>query len=83
MGLLYSRLVGLFDSSTEPTREDLSEFLEDELSLRLSLAELRQLLAQTKHEPRLKGAFPRNTYAKLIESSAHILDRFVSMRVGM
>ncbi|TPX70615.1 hypothetical protein SpCBS45565_g01571 [Spizellomyces sp. 'palustris'] len=83
MGLLYSKLVGFFDTVDEPTSHDLLEFLEDELALRMSLAELRVLLGQTVHEPRLRGQFPRSVYAKMIDASAQILDKFVSMRIGV
>ncbi|KAJ3023607.1 hypothetical protein HKX48_002155 [Thoreauomyces humboldtii] len=83
IGLLYSRLVGLFDSGSEPTREDLHEFLEDELALRLSLASLRGLLHDTAHEPRLRGPFPKQSYASMIGGCSQILNKLISMRAGM
>ncbi|TPX58693.1 hypothetical protein PhCBS80983_g02942 [Powellomyces hirtus] len=83
IGLLYSRLVGLFDSAKEPTRQDMHEFLEDELELRLSLARLRILLEDTAHEPRLRGPFPTDSYARLIDGCSHILNKLISMRSGM
>ncbi|KAI9095257.1 Fusaric acid resistance protein-like-domain-containing protein [Phlyctochytrium arcticum] len=83
MGLLYSRLVGLFDRVDDPTNEDLQDFLEEELDLRLALAELQGLLAQTTHEPRLRGKFPKAIYARMLEASTQILDKFVSLRVGV
>ncbi|KAJ3177854.1 hypothetical protein HDU85_005766 [Gaertneriomyces sp. JEL0708] len=83
IGLLYNKIVGLFDSAEETTPEKIQEFMEDEFDIRLALAELRVLLGQTAHEPRLKGGFPRDTYAKMIRSTVNILDNFVSMRVAM
>ncbi|KAI8818244.1 Fusaric acid resistance protein-like-domain-containing protein [Fimicolochytrium jonesii] len=83
IGSLYSRLIGLFNSSALPSRTDLHEFLEEEFALRVSLAELRTFLQDAVHEPRLKGAFPKEQYGQMIDSCTRVLDRLVSMRFGL
>lgn len=51
-----------------------------ELHLQIKLIELQGLLAQTQHEPRLKGPFPVVMYRKILTSLQTILDKLHSMR---
>jgi hypothetical protein len=51
-----------------------------ELHLQIKLIELQGLLAQTQHEPRLKGPFPVKLYRSILTSLQTILDRLHSMR---
>ncbi len=51
-----------------------------ELHLQIKLIELQGLLAQTQHEPRLKGPFPVALYRSILTSLQSILDRLHSMR---
>lgn len=56
------------------------EFMAMELHLQRKLIELQDLLAQTQHEPRLKGPFPIALYRAILTSLQTILDRLHSMR---
>jgi len=51
-----------------------------ELHLQIKLIELQGLLAQTQHEPRLKGPFPVALYRSMLTSLQTILDKLHSMR---
>ena len=51
-----------------------------ELHLQIKLIELQGLLAQTQHEPRLKGPFPILLYRSILTSLQTILDKLHSMR---
>lgn len=51
-----------------------------ELHLQMKLLELQALLAQTQHEPRLKGPFPVKMYRQILTSLQTILDKLHSMR---
>lgn len=51
-----------------------------ELHLQIKLIELQGLLAQTQHEPRLKGPFPVHLYRGILTSLQSILDKLHSMR---
>lgn len=51
-----------------------------ELHLQIKLIELQKLLAQTQHEPRLKGPFPVVLYRNILTSLQTILDKLHSMR---
>jgi len=51
-----------------------------ELHLQIKLIELQGLLAQTQHEPRLKGPFPVALYRSMLMSLQTILDKLHSMR---
>ncbi|CAO1636073.1 unnamed protein product [Parajaminaea phylloscopi] len=51
-----------------------------ELYLRFRLLRLEDLLIQTKHEPRLKGPFPVDTYRKYLACCTEILDKLHSIR---
>lgn len=70
------------------SREDIRErrqqasqvFMDLELGLQRTLLELTELLKQTPNEPRLKGAFPVDTYNKMLASCQNITDKFSSMR---
>ncbi|ESK83383.1 hypothetical protein Moror_15634 [Moniliophthora roreri MCA 2997] len=58
----------------------IQEFMAMELHLQIKLIELQGLLAQTQHEPRLKGPFPVALYRGILTSLQTILDRLHSMR---
>jgi len=51
-----------------------------ELHLQSQLVELRDLLGQTKNEPRLKGPFAFGFYKEVLLSCERIVDRLHSMR---
>jgi hypothetical protein len=51
-----------------------------ELHLQIQLIKLQELLAQTQHEPRLKGPFPVKLYRGILTGLQTILDRLHSMR---
>ncbi|CAD6974670.1 unnamed protein product [Tilletia controversa] len=57
-----------------------ADFQAMELHLQLSIIKLEGLLAQTRHEPRLKGPFPVSTYKSLLGCCQAILDKLHSMR---
>lgn len=56
------------------------EFQTIELHLQVSIIKLEGLLAQTKHEPRLKGPFPVATYKAMLGCCQNMLDKLHSMR---
>ncbi|KAH7889008.1 hypothetical protein F5I97DRAFT_1804311 [Phlebopus sp. FC_14] len=58
----------------------IQEFMAMELHLQIKLIELQGLLAQTQHEPRLKGPFPVLLYRSVLTSLQTILDKLHSMR---
>ena len=58
----------------------IQQFMSMELHLQLQLIELQGLLAQTQHEPRLKGPFPVQLYRSILTSLQSILDKLHSMR---
>lgn len=58
----------------------IQRFMSMELHLQLQLIELQGLLAQTQHEPRLKGPFPVGLYRSILTSLQSILDKLHSMR---
>ncbi|KAJ7782513.1 Fusaric acid resistance protein-like-domain-containing protein [Mycena maculata] len=58
----------------------IKEFMAMELHLQIKLIELQGLLAQTQHEPRLKGPFPVELYRGVLTSLQTILDKLHSMR---
>ncbi|KAG1739349.1 Fusaric acid resistance protein-like-domain-containing protein [Suillus lakei] len=60
--------------------KSIQEFMAMELHLQRKLIELQGLLAQTQHEPRLKGPFPIVLYRAMLTSLQTILDRLHSMR---
>lgn len=51
-----------------------------DLFLRFRLLTLESLLAQTRHEPRLKGPFPVQTYKEILTCCPKILDKLHAMR---
>ena len=51
-----------------------------ELHLQSQLGDLRDLLSQTKNEPRLKGPFAFEFYQEVLLSCERMLDRLHSMR---
>ncbi|EGO00416.1 hypothetical protein SERLA73DRAFT_52646 [Serpula lacrymans var. lacrymans S7.3] len=69
---------------SKPARARLSdsilEFMAMSLHLQIKLIELQGLLAQTQHEPRLKGPFPVLLYRSILTSLQTILDKLHSMR---
>lgn len=60
---------------------ELSEIQTIELALQVSIIKLEGLLAQTRHEPRLKGPFPIEQYRCLLGCSQHILDLLHTMNL--
>jgi hypothetical protein len=56
------------------------QFMSMELHLQIQLINLRNLLGQTKNEPRLKGPFPQEMYAEILNSCQTLLDKLHSMR---
>ncbi|KAG2135853.1 Fusaric acid resistance protein-like-domain-containing protein [Suillus clintonianus] len=60
--------------------KSIQEFMAMELHLQRKLIELQGLLAETQHEPRLKGPFPILLYRSILTSLQTILDRLHSMR---
>ncbi|EMD33734.1 hypothetical protein CERSUDRAFT_87077 [Gelatoporia subvermispora B] len=60
--------------------ESIQHFMAMELHLQIKLIELQGLLAQTQHEPRLKGPFPVALYRSILISLQTILDKLHSMR---
>ncbi|RPD58687.1 hypothetical protein L227DRAFT_504933 [Lentinus tigrinus ALCF2SS1-6] len=60
--------------------QSIQHFMAMELHLQIKLIELQGLLAQTQHEPRLKGPFPVPLYRSILTSLQSILDRLHSMR---
>ncbi|KAJ3161446.1 hypothetical protein HDU86_007228 [Geranomyces michiganensis] len=83
IGILYARLTGLFVSDREVGMADQAEFMEDEMELRMELATLGALMQDAEHEPRLRGRFPVQKYARIVRGCEQILNQFVSMRAGM
>ncbi|ORE13067.1 hypothetical protein BCV71DRAFT_279323, partial [Rhizopus microsporus] len=89
----YQKLVAVYSRRHSPDastlqmisiRDQLQQvsiaFLDSELNLQRSLLELQDLLAQTPNEPRLKGAFPVETYKQILSSCQNITDKFASLR---
>ncbi|KAL7419461.1 hypothetical protein Q5752_006299 [Cryptotrichosporon argae] len=56
------------------------QFMAMEIHLQAQLGTLRELLAQTRNEPRLKGPFAFGFYAEVLLSCERMLDRLHSMR---
>ncbi|KAG6907660.1 hypothetical protein DXG01_007864 [Tephrocybe rancida] len=67
-------------SHSTKLNNSIKEFMSMELHLQIKLIELQGLLAQTQHEPRLKGPFPILLYRGILTSLQTILDRLHSMR---
>ncbi|PFH46390.1 hypothetical protein AMATHDRAFT_155264 [Amanita thiersii Skay4041] len=67
-------------SGVQQRRDSVKEFMAMELHLQLKLFEVQVLLAQTQHEPRLKGPFPVDLYRDVLTSLQTILDKLHSMR---
>lgn len=74
--------VALLHVHSQRTRlnNSVKEFMAMELHLQIKLIELQGLLAQTQHEPRLKGPFPVTLYRGVLTSLQTILDKLHSMR---
>ncbi|KZT29097.1 hypothetical protein NEOLEDRAFT_1154149 [Neolentinus lepideus HHB14362 ss-1] len=85
------------DDETPPTEEtallshrariqlskSIREFMAMELHLQIKLIEMQGLLAQTQHEPRLKGPFPVKLYRNVLTSLQTIMDKLHSMRCNV
>jgi hypothetical protein len=77
------------DSGNDEERQLLSNVKENgisaittiELALQVHLIKLEGLLAQTAHEPRLKGPFPISQYKGLLGNCQHILDLLHTMNL--
>lgn len=74
--------VSLVPQQSGKTRlnNSIHEFMAMELHLQIKLIELQGLLAQTQHEPRLKGPFPVQLYRGVLTSLQRIMDQLHSMR---
>ncbi|KAF9237441.1 Fusaric acid resistance protein-like-domain-containing protein [Melanogaster broomeanus] len=70
----------LSKSASAQLSSSIQEFMAMELHLQIKLIELQGLLAQTQHEPRLKGPFPVLLYRSILTSLQTILDKLHSMR---
>ncbi|TCD61379.1 hypothetical protein EIP91_008533 [Steccherinum ochraceum] len=70
----------LTPSSNSQLNDGVAEFMAMELHLQIKLIELQGLLAQTQHEPRLKGPFPVGLYRSILTSLQTMLDKLHSMR---
>ncbi|KAF8134358.1 Fusaric acid resistance protein-like-domain-containing protein [Boletus edulis] len=70
----------LSKSASAQLSNSIREFMAMELHLQIKLIELQGLLAQTQHEPRLKGPFPILLYRSILTSLQTILDKLHSMR---
>ncbi|KAF8550630.1 hypothetical protein OG21DRAFT_1478462 [Imleria badia] len=70
----------LSKSASAQLSSSIQEFMAMELHLQIKLIELQGLLAQTQHEPRLKGPFPILLYRSILTSLQTILDKLHSMR---
>lgn len=81
---LYQKLVSFYSSRPEESivvrKQTAQMFMDLELGLQRTLLELQELLKQTPNEPRLKGAFPVETYSNILGSCQNIADKFASMR---
>ncbi|KAI8074104.1 Fusaric acid resistance protein-like-domain-containing protein [Gongronella butleri] len=55
-------------------------WVEQELALQRDLIELYGLLAQTPNEPRLKGAFPVETYRQMLAAGQNLVDKMIAIR---
>ncbi|KAI5117857.1 hypothetical protein M0805_007700 [Coniferiporia weirii] len=67
-------------SVSSQINDSIRTFMAMELHLQIKLLELQGLLAQTQHEPRLKGPFPIKMYRSILTSLQTILDKLHSMR---
>ncbi|TDL21690.1 hypothetical protein BD410DRAFT_789429 [Rickenella mellea] len=67
-------------SSRARLSHSIRTFMAMELHLQIKLIELQGLLAQTQHEPRLKGPFPVKLYRSILTSLQTILDKLHTMR---
>jgi len=70
----------LSKSASSKLNNSIQEFMAMELHLQIQLIELQGLLAQTQHEPRLKGPFPVALYRSILTSLQTVLDKLHSMR---
>ncbi|KAG8214183.1 hypothetical protein J3R82DRAFT_10972 [Butyriboletus roseoflavus] len=70
----------LSKSASAQLSDSIQEFMAMELHLQITLIDLQGLLAQTQHEPRLKGPFPIMLYRSILTSLQTILDKLHSMR---
>ncbi|KAF8586723.1 hypothetical protein K439DRAFT_1340213 [Ramaria rubella] len=66
--------------ASDQLNSSIHDFLAMSLHLQLKLITLQDLLAQTQHEPRLKGPFPVKLYRSILTSLQTILDKMHSMR---
>ncbi|KAG0151562.1 hypothetical protein CROQUDRAFT_36606 [Cronartium quercuum f. sp. fusiforme G11] len=67
------------DARRDPKDHRVCEFSNMELFLQVKLNRLFELLSATKHEPRLKGAFPTGRYQEMLTACQALLDMLHSM----
>ncbi|TFK54580.1 hypothetical protein OE88DRAFT_1655325 [Heliocybe sulcata] len=70
----------LTDRARKQLSKSIREFMAMELHLQIKLIEMQGLLAQTQHEPRLKGPFPVKLYRNILTSLQSTMDKLHSMR---
>ena len=72
----------LLNASSSPSScyDPNKAFVEMEMHLQVSLIKLGTLLDFSKHEPRLKGPFPVQPYAAVLQSCQRMLDALHSLR---
>ncbi|KAG8970045.1 hypothetical protein FRC03_011844 [Tulasnella sp. 419] len=70
----------LLETTPDRLNSSVKKFMSMELHLQIKLIELQQLLAQTQHEPRLKGPFPVHLYRTVLTSLQVMLDKLHAMR---
>ncbi|THU95504.1 hypothetical protein K435DRAFT_723585 [Dendrothele bispora CBS 962.96] len=76
----HAPLISQHQQQLYKLNNSIHEFMAMELHLQIKLIELQGLLAQTQHEPRLKGPFPVKLYRGILTSLQTILDKLHSMR---
>ncbi|KIJ49289.1 hypothetical protein M422DRAFT_246378 [Sphaerobolus stellatus SS14] len=78
--ILIRARTGLPPKASDQLLASIPDFMAMELRLQRQLIRLEELLAQTQHEPRLKGPFPVKLYRSILISLQIILDKLHSMR---
>ncbi|ORX62789.1 hypothetical protein DM01DRAFT_1360806 [Hesseltinella vesiculosa] len=76
VGWQYQRLI----SKKQPDRACVKVWVNQELTLQRDLIEMSALLAQTPNEPRLKGAFPVQTYRHMLDAGQNLVDKMIAIR---
>ncbi|KAJ2892590.1 hypothetical protein MKZ38_009596 [Zalerion maritima] len=83
MSVLYRTVVAKYvynDGSQAPSAEDIEKSEQVEGMLREGFVRIRQLMALTRHEVRLRGKFDARPYAALIDSCERFFQYLVAVR---